>query len=512
MSKDYVIAVYDFRSKQEYIYRTDKVKEIIGASEVIKNIYSNVISKYSGIEYVDYNKTKEIPIFCLEETLQQFNQLKQKAIVLYEGGGNIVMLFKNEEELIHFNKYFSLYLIKYAPGLTPICGRACFKDLADEKFFKVREKVFKDLDEYRRIAQPILHANVLPFTQIDRKTSLPVTNKNSSVLNESSGESYTKLKAFRSITKEENADKYVQNFDWLIEKKGKESLMAIIYIDGNGMGQLVKNYIDEDIGFEEGVNIQRKLTKKINDAFVNRTIKAIEEEVGRLSENGKQTNDNGQEENGKYAMRRIIGGGDEITIVCNARSVHKVLEAYFDSLEASSKEEVEKGEKQGFSACAGVAVCHSHAPFADIYAIAEECCENGKKRIKKLKEEGSNNSYIDAYFCHSAITGDLETLRERVGSNHTNMPYCRTGNDGKEHSYKEGFVRIGKELQKVNRTNVKALRDAAFNSKSDFELELLRVKSNCSKEIDINIDDMPILCDVAEFYDLWFDGEVDKDA
>ena len=34
-----VLAIYDFRSKQEYIYRTNRLQEISGASKLIEDIY-----------------------------------------------------------------------------------------------------------------------------------------------------------------------------------------------------------------------------------------------------------------------------------------------------------------------------------------------------------------------------------------------------------------------------------------------------------------------------------------
>jgi len=204
----------------------------------------------------------------------------------------------------------------------------------------------------------------------------------------------------------------------------------------------------------------------------------------------------------KPFMRRIISSGDDVTIVCNARQALEIAKVYFESLEQTNRE-----EDQNYSACMGIAVFHAHAPFAAVYEIAEQCCESGKKRMKKLKL--TDACYIDAYFCQSAITGDLETLRERTGKARTCMPYCLP--DGLDK-----FEAIGKELSKINRGNVKALRDAAFRSQVDFEMELMRVQSNCKEALAIDKkcrseEDRAklraMLCDVCTFYDLWFGGE-----
>lgn len=36
-----ILALYDCRSKQEYIYRTNKVKEIIGASMLLSDLFKD---------------------------------------------------------------------------------------------------------------------------------------------------------------------------------------------------------------------------------------------------------------------------------------------------------------------------------------------------------------------------------------------------------------------------------------------------------------------------------------
>ena len=46
MDENEVIALYGFRSKQEYIYRTNRMREITGASELIAGMLSSKPSRY----------------------------------------------------------------------------------------------------------------------------------------------------------------------------------------------------------------------------------------------------------------------------------------------------------------------------------------------------------------------------------------------------------------------------------------------------------------------------------
>jgi hypothetical protein len=475
----------------------------MGASEIIKNSYQEVISGYADIDHYDWDRKEEMPEFSLKNFQKVVDEGKTGA-VLYEGGGSVVILFINKPACLKFNRCFSLFLLEKAPGLVPKCNIAEIDNLQNKKFSEVMEKVFHDRGESIQITQPLFHANVLPFTQIDRKTSLPVIRKiiNSKETDEKesiSAESLRKWEAIDNISKETEDGKYADNLDQIVEKKGKESLMAIIYIDGNNIGQYVKNNLDEDALFEKGVMQRRSLTAKINNVFVNNAMSAIRAIFNKGEEGAQEEKiPNDRKETKILGMRQIVGAGDEITIICNARHVPIILNKYFEVIRDA-----------GFSACAGVAVCHSHAPYAKVYAIAEECCQSGKNRRNAFQGDKNTeyNSYIEAYFCHSAITGSLATLRGRLAPEYSNMPYCISGCDEPDHMYEGKFLAIGKELRKISRTGVKALRDAAFRSKAEFEIELMRVKSNCSGMLNINTPDRTTFFDVAEFYDIWFREE-----
>jgi len=492
MNGNYVAAVYDFRSKQDYIYRTNRVQEIMGASKLIEGAYEEALKGYKEIDEKWDRNTKLEDCLKGEFKLSEFADAGDQGTVLYEGGGNLVLLFKSKEEFLAFNSHFSLWLIDNAPGLTPICGSAEID--VNGKFREETAKVFADLGRYKRLASPLLSDTVLPITQVDRRISQPVVNKEDrfGAPESLSAESVKKLDSYSdNLYWEEESDKrFARNFDNLVEKKGTESLLAILYVDGNGMGERVKAYIPEDKTFETGVNLQRELTQRIKKAFVDDPIQAIKDYLTEQQEKYEKKRKEYKEQQKAFpekifAMRRIIGGGDEITIVCNARHALEIADVYFKNLDPN------------YSACMGIAIFHAHAPFAMVYEIAEQCCESGKKRMKKNGVK--DGCYIDAHFCFGAITGTLDAMRGQIGEERTCMPYC-------VNCELERFKALGNELGKIKRSNVKALRDAAFRSQADFEMELMRVKSNCAG-FAIKETDRAMLCDVCTFYDLWFGGE-----
>jgi hypothetical protein len=296
----YRLAVYDFRSKQDYIYRTNKVQEIMGASELIKNAYQAALHAYSG-KYDPGNA-----LF----SLQSFGE----AAVLYEGGGNLALLFQSEDAMHAFNKHFSWWLIEHMPGLQLLCGCTAMEE--NEAFHTTLKRALTDMGAYRQLLPPNIEATVLPITQIDRGTSQSVVWKGIDPDQQEvslSAESLCKRNAYDDhwYVKEENDNRITRIFDDIVPEKGRESLLAVLYVDGNNIGEFVKNYMHADTGFETGVNKQRALTQKIQAAFVDEPLAKIK---SRLQEKDA-------------LMRQIIGGGDEITIVCNARFALDVADA-----------------------------------------------------------------------------------------------------------------------------------------------------------------------------------------
>lgn len=50
MENKYVLAMYDIRGKQEFIYRSGKIKEIMGASWIIRDLFKDYLYD-AAIEY-----------------------------------------------------------------------------------------------------------------------------------------------------------------------------------------------------------------------------------------------------------------------------------------------------------------------------------------------------------------------------------------------------------------------------------------------------------------------------
>jgi len=494
-----LLALYDCRSKQEYIYRTNRVKEITGASLLLTDLFKEFFDKTEEFDICTEWKKQTAP----ENFLEYFNQSGKDAEIIYEGGGNLCMIYKDEETYIRVNRALSKHVIKKTFSVSIIASAVPVTGdfLEDRKNLYQQNAIRKNTGAY------FVPCNVLPFTQVDRLTYQPIVKKRED--KQYTSESWAKLKKYENKYGKEK----VTMFDEMTDK-GNDSILAIIYIDGNNMGKKVKNITEGKHDYSEGINALREFSKKTHADFVENPITAIKEKLDELC----QACGNDTEKQRQYQFRQIIAGGDEITIVCSARAVVEILNTYFETL---TSVKAEKDEDKN-SACAGVALFHSHAPFADVYRIAEACCESGKE-LSHL-EGNEDKNYIDFHFCHAGIMNDMETIRKQQEGDFTARPYEFSESWQK-------FLEYGRILSQTKRSNVKDLGEAIAKGErfydengkiikagdSYYREELERIKSRDSRDkknlceaIYSNPEDeekKKMIFDISVIFDLWFSGK-----
>jgi len=450
------LALYDFKSKQEFIYRTSKIREISGASALLSGIYKK-FAEILNNEGIDFLYDTTIPF--------DYSKVKNDATVVYDGGGNLMVLYKNNEIYLKSNKIISAYLINNVPTLNMT---VCSVDVTGN-FSVDKGNLYKQNTINKNKNATANISAVLPFTQVDETTFLPVVKK----------DKYPKEQSI-------SADRVVKQKKYSAKNKFDEfeGWTAVIYIDGNSMGNKLKSLDSSD--YNKGVAYLREFSSKIQKAFVDNPVKEIE----KLNVN----------------FRQVIGGGDEITLICEAKDALKIVNTYFESLENSdcvlpeeckSKFSSEFGtEALANTACAGIVVSHAKTPFNLVYELAEAACESAKE-----KAHSTPGNYFDFYYCHAGITADFDTLRSRE-QKITNRPYAVS-------AINDEFAGYSELLNKAGRSNVKALGVAAQLGFIEYQFEVERVNGYLkgSGNFEKNEVEMKTVYDMSEFYDLWFAKE-----
>lgn len=546
--------MYDVRGKQEYIFKTNKLKEIVGGSCIIRDCFKEYLfpsaeeymrrkAKKEGIPLSDdavcgiynYNDSENEPEYISE--INKGKEFSQKAFermmqdekcaaryageVVYEGGGNFFVLYKDKETCIEINKIFTRKLLKELYTLKVLCT---YIELENGlvNFIEDRKKLY----EKHRISEAeesvICPVNTLPFVQVDEVTSLPLTKYNENTRKKVSTEAEAKLAKHLDVYNEKYGEK---DLDKLVTRKGEESLLAVVYIDGNNMGAKVQNVLGTETSYDQCVKKLRETSEFIQKNYVEDRIKDIDQMLEEKAKKGKK----------KAGKRLVVFAGDEINLICNARDAYDIAKTYLKGLHQVSW----KDSTEPCSACAGIAIFHSHAPYAQAYKIAEECCESGKTRMKKLEKarekEGKSKEvcYIDVHYCQKGIGMSLEDIREKEVGGLISKPWLLDMEDEKNTTSKMPEDITIMEIEKVvealqmieSRTNVKDLAVAAKLSEGAFNLEMRRIYAHQSdedikrrmKEIFVQEDReefgqkykkyRKMIYDIVIVYDLWFRKE-----
>ena len=528
--KDYILAMYDIRGKQDFIYKSSKIKEIVGGSYIIRDCFDDCLfpaaeecSEKGIFSYRRNTSHEESNDF----TVENFKKRLQEGYigeVIYDGGGNFFVLYKDVIIYREVNRRFYHNLLEKTYSLKVLTTY-----IDNVNFDNYREDQKKLYAKHRRREQResmISPVNTLPIVQTDYRTSLPLAELqyigDGRVGREEkvSLESKKKYEKYSQIEKNGKEDRQIQGsrlLDELVTKRGEESLLAVIYIDGNNMGAQVEkclNNLKKDDGtenksYEASAKALRNFSAEIQKHYITDRIRDVD---ALLSE----------KENEK--RRFVIYAGDEVTFICNARNAYDVAVEYLTKLAESSEEEAPR------TSCAGIAVFHSHAPFPEAYRIAEECCESGKRLMKEEKIEHA--SLIDFHYCQGAFGTSLEEIRKEEETEDSSRPWfvnCTGGQhkagkaeliDGKYVSCE--IVQMMQEmLNRAGRSNIKNLALSAKKSAADFKSELERICAHqLEKEIDfslgglLNVNDelqRKLIYDMVIVYDIWFDRKETKD-
>lgn len=511
-SNDYVLAMYDIRSKQKFIYECSSVKEIKGASLIIKDVYKDylyenakALSNGKGIFGAGEDQTK-LPPFSRDEFA---NHIKDGYIaeVVYEGGGNYILLFRDKAVFQELNYAFTKAVMENVGTLQILTSFIEGVDFDDYQSDIQKLYAQHRIDEGEQgFMSPY---GTLPVVQVDPASSEPIVYKGKAggkLDVEASRSSKAKLDKYQEWyehrTKENGGKEDELTFDNIVEERGVESLLAVVYIDGNNMGAKVQACIKDLETYEDCLLKLRSFSADLQKKYID--------------EPQQKMNQYLEEKYGDEAKHRyLVLSGDEITFICNARRAYELIRVYFDNL----KDDENGGHR---TACAGAAIFHSHAPYAEAYRIAEECCESGKIYMRNNKINDAD--FMDFQYCQGAIGTSLEEIRDEEVGDLISKPWlCREfekDGEGAEAVKKacsiDDVEKCRECFRMTDRTNVKGLAEAAKKGEYEYRLEIERINAHMTDgkweddQMNFLISHRALVYDIVVVYDIWFADESDK--
>ena len=377
---------------QDFIFQTNKLKEIVGASELVANICTDAFNDF--------------------EPMMVDNQArKEKSIV--RAAGNIKYIFEEREDCEKAVKDFPRKVMTMAPGIT--ISQAVVKyptqEIAD--FSAAVNQLERNLRTQRN--KPVRSMTLgLIATRRSPATGLPaVTDKNQenqeelldegSLLKRNAEKSMNDsiaIKAFPDGVVEARSDdsdgNLWRNFEDDIDSKN--DWIAVIHADGNGMGNIF-----ERIGHD--VNALRDFSQNV-DELSKQAARAAFEAVRKNFDEKKI-----------IPIRPIVLSGDDFAVICRADFAVQYAASFIENFEG--KATAITGEN--LTACAGIAFVKSSYPFHYAIHLAESLCVRAKNAAKGLSKE-SEKLPPSCLMFHKVQDSFIEDFEEIVQRELTPQP------------------------------------------------------------------------------------------
>lgn len=401
-----VAALLDTVSIQDYIFQSNQLKENIGASFLVDNIYDTLLDKtiqddlkISDFDLTLWRKKPEIPVFTQNPRFD----------VGYIGGGNALLFFQDNGKAVEFIKAWTRDLLVYTPGITTAV--ACDETFDLDDFHASKQKLLRQL---RKNKGRYIPDTLMPSHGMTAECKHSGLSANIDILNPQGEIEYVSASTYAKIEAAENAQKEIRNkyldilgndFDFIADigklgqKEGEDSHIAIVHIDGNDMG----DRFNAANTLPETRTLSIEVDKATKQAF-RHVIKHI---IAHFSDFKNAAEFKISKEDGKDVLpiRSIVLGGDDVTFVCDGR-----LGLYFAKLFIEAFQDQEVNGKKDLTACAGIAIIKTKYPFSRGYTLAEALCKHAKD---VRKENGDMCSYLDFHLSHGGFTGSPEDIRKK---------------------------------------------------------------------------------------------------
>lgn len=392
---------------QSFIFQTNKLKEIVGGSELVEEICTDMF-----YEFINSNESDEN--------------------IIVSAAGNIKYI-GNEEVCKKLMREFPMYVLKKAPGVTVSQAIVKIEDNAplSELITKLEEK----LKVERNKAMMPLEIGFMGLERARRTGGVAVEIKDDRKGRKLSFCESTKIKdsAVDTKSKDYGASSHTKLFkkiSGLSEKpeeitleieemcKGhKNSWIAVVHADGNGLGNILRVMGEKlkDKDFNTSKSAFRKfslaLDKATQDASQAAFWKVFSKSEAFTSE-------------GKQPIRPIICGGDDLTFIIRADLALEFTEYFLREFEVKTEEEFNvlkdfgiNDFKDGITACAGIAFVKESYPLHYALNLSEALCKDAKKKVKENVEKRDNGipeSALAFYKVQESFTDKLSVLQERT--------------------------------------------------------------------------------------------------
>jgi len=372
---------------QGFIFETNKLQEIVGASDLIE--------RFCSVEF-------------LARFSSEYNIEIAKKDIVRNAGGNIRIVFSDKAELEKMVKNFPKYIMEKAYGITLSQAVVEFdenkkeyldkKDELEFQLTKARNQAINPLDarfslmkQTPRTGKPAFESET--YDRGTKKERIEYFDKG----NWQKKDNAKEVKISILLEKLKLHELYKQFPSEMDDIANDNNKIAIIHADGNKMGLMLQQ-MNKGLRGESDEKIQ-EVFKKFSEEITKSTNDAVKEAFDKTFTDIDNT----------IPFRPIVIGGDDVTVICHADKALKFTEVYLREFEKNTKNNFAplvkefklEDFKNGLTACAGVAFCNKKFPFHYAYNLADKICTYAKevsnRKASCLAFHNIQGSYVEDY-------------------------------------------------------------------------------------------------------------------
>ena len=348
---------------QNFIFQTNKLSEITGASELVSKICTEYFSEV----------------------------VTGDPQIVVQAAGNVKCIFHDRQSCEEIVRIFPKKILEKVPGVTisQAVVELSSADATTDDFMELESR----LRTQRNKADRPTTIGLMSIER-SRQTGLPLiagtredeaTSSKKSILKETA-HNLCKIAFGDDMT----SSRITYDTDEMI---GENNWIAVIHADGNGLGQVVQKIA------KQGTAALAEFSRKLDDAN-KKSAQSAFREINEKYDLGST----------KIPIRPIVLSGDDFTMICRGDFALDYAKSFIKHFE-------EETGKNGdmLTACAGIAYVKSSFPFYYGYEMAESLCSAAKADAKSLADEQSKApSCIMFHKIEDSFTDSYNEIKERV--------------------------------------------------------------------------------------------------
>lgn len=415
----YTLTVLDTQSIQPYIFASNRLQEMIGASELVEKAthrwaYEALQEVAPGGHNIQNITTGEVNPRRIENPADNL-----QVELIYAGGGNTVLIFKSGALARSFTTALTSRVLREAPGLNLVVAHQEVNWGAGRLGQQISETIEQRLAKRkfsRPLSTPILGLGV---TAVCSSTGRAAAGTTEGLRSKDSQEEVRLVsrEAMCKLAERQNANKRLNDlfadllenyfeFPWDIDElgrwAGRESYVAVVHADGNGLGKRVsrmKELYPDNREYIDNIRLFSDSVAAASEVALREVVAALT----RLAPNKRY---------GKFDIlpfRPLIYGGDDVTFLCQGNLGIPLAALYLREFERQKLKGV-PDNLADIHACAGICIVKMHYPFSRAYSVSEELCKGAKTLVRMTNED---RSALDWHFSTSGLAGELDEIRLR---------------------------------------------------------------------------------------------------